>query len=119
MILKTKRLILRKPRKSDWKDLVEGCNDLETAKYVATMPSPYTKKDAEFWIKKCKRAWMKKKKDRYYFFIELKSEKKMIGAIDVFNIKDFIGKCETGSWINRKYRRKAYMTEAKIAVNEF
>ena len=44
MIIKTKRLILRPPKKQDWKDIVEGCNDIQTAKYVATMPQPYKKR---------------------------------------------------------------------------
>jgi RimJ/RimL family protein N-acetyltransferase len=119
MILKTKRLVLRPPRKEDWKDLVEGCNDIETSKYVSTMPYPYKKKDAVSWIKKCQNKWRKKEKDDYPFFIELKKEKKVIGAISITNIKKQDKKCETGSWLNKKYRRKAYMSEAKIAVNEF
>lgn len=32
MELETKRLILRKPKKSDWKDVVEGVSDYDVAK---------------------------------------------------------------------------------------
>lgn len=34
MELETKRLILRKPQKSDWKDVVEGAGEYDVAKMV-------------------------------------------------------------------------------------
>ena len=49
--LKTKRLILRKPKISDWKDIVEGIGDLEVSRTMGSISYPYTKKDAEGWIK--------------------------------------------------------------------
>ena len=51
MILKTKRLILRSPRKSDWKDILEGASDIEVSKYLLLVPHPYKKKDALSWVK--------------------------------------------------------------------
>jgi len=52
-------------------------------------------------------------------FIELKTEKKVIGAIGIHRIDYFSGVGTTGSWINKKYWRNGFMTEAKIAVNDF
>lgn len=40
--LETKRLILRKPRKSDWKDIVEGAGEYDIAKMMSNIPHPYT-----------------------------------------------------------------------------
>jgi len=119
MILETERLLLRKPRMNDWKDIVDGCNDLETARYVLPMPYPYKKKHAVSWIRKCKSDWSKKVKETMPFFIELKDVKKVIGAIDLthINIRDRV--CQTGSWIHRNFRKQGYITEAKIAVNEY
>lgn len=37
-----------------------------------------------------------------------------IGGISEFN-----GTTTTGSWINKKYWKKGFITEAKIAVNDF
>ena len=51
--------------------------------------------------------------------IELKAEKKVIGVLGLRNILPFNGTASTGSWINKKYWRQGYMTEAKIAVNDF
>jgi len=119
MMLQTPRLIVRKPRKSDWKDIVEGCKELDISKNTAVIPHPYRKKDAEWFINDSLKKWRKKEKTAYNFFIELKSEKKVIGVISLMDINYFHGVAETGSWINKKYWRKGYISEAKIAVNEF
>lgn len=119
MELKTKRLILREPKLSDWKDVVEGIGDYDVAKMMVSVPYPYEKKDALWFIKLKISEWKKKEPNAYLFFIELKSEKKVIGAIEVFKINRFSGVGETGSWVNKKYWRNGYMTEAKIALNDF
>lgn len=116
MKIETERLILRKPRMSDVEDIVEGIGDINVSKYLSSVSYPYTKEDAENWIKKTINTWKKKKKIKYVFVIELKNEKKVIGATEI-SIKLDIG--STGSWINRKYWNKGYITEAKIAVNDF
>ena len=35
------------------------------------------------------------------------------------SLNQFNGTASTGSWINKKYWRKGYITEAKIAANDF
>lgn len=119
MQLETKRLILRKHKKGDWKDLVEGIGNYDVAKMLATVPYPYTKKDAEEYIQKRNKKWKEKPVTDYDFAIELKSEKKLIGAIGLHKINFFHGVGTTGSWINKKYWRNGYNTEAKIAINDF
>ena len=115
--LETTRLILRKPKRSDWKDLVEGLDDIDVTKQLAHVPNPYKKKDALNFIQKARKNYKKKK--GYPFFIELKKEKKVIGCIGLDNIKKFDGVVGTGSWINKKYGGNGYITEAKIAANDF
>ncbi len=119
MQLETKRLILREPKIKDWKDIVEGIGDYDVAKMMVSVPYPYAKKDALWFIKLKIKELKKKEPNAYLFFIELKSEKKVIGAIEVFKIDRFHGTGETGSWINKKYWRNGYITEAKIALNDF
>ena len=119
MELKTKRLILRPLKKSDWKDIVEGVGELDVAKMTKSIPYSYTKKDALEWINKNIKKNRKKEKESYNFALELKSEKKVIGDIDLSKINKFSGTATTGSWINKQYWRKGYITEAKIAVNDF
>ena len=119
MELETKRLILRKPRKGDWKDIVEGAGEFDVAKMTSAMPHPYEKKAAENFIKEIIKKWKQKVRTDYSFSIELKSEKKIIGGIGIHRVNKFSGTGETGSWINKKYWRNGYITEAKIAVNDF
>ena len=116
MKLETERLILRKPRKGDWKDIVEGVGEYDVAKMTKSIPHPYTESDAVWFIKNSLKKWGK---GSYTFFIELKAEKKVIGALGLERVNEFNGTANTGSWINKKYWRRGYMTEAKIAVNDF
>lgn len=119
MKFETERLILRKPKLSDWKDVVEGVSELEVSKYLATVPMPYKKKDALAWINRTIKKWNKKKKGGYSFVIELKSEKKVIGATSIENINYRNNTASAGSWINKRYWRKGYITEAKIPIFDF
>jgi ribosomal-protein-alanine N-acetyltransferase len=81
-----------------------------------TIPHPYTKADAYWFIDNTLKKWTK---GSYTFFIELRSEKKVIGALGLVRVNEFNGTAHTGSWINKKYWRNVYMTEAKIAVKDF
>ncbi len=119
MILETKRLILRPPRKSDWKDVKEGAGDIKVSRMTALIPHPYKKKDALLFIKDVNKSWRKKEKTSYVFFIELKKEKKVVGVTELLKINKQNKKAQTGSWINRKYWRKGYIIEAKIPVLDF
>ena len=119
MQLKTKRLILREPKKNDWKDIVEGIGEHDVAKMLSNVPYPYLKKHAEEFIQKTAKKWKQKIKNDYIFVIELKSEKKVIGGIGIHKIDHFSKTGTTGSWINKKYWRNGYVTEAKVALNDF
>ncbi len=116
MEIETQRLILRKPRLSDWEDIVEGAGALDVSKRTMNIPHPYGSSDAEWYINDSIKNWAK---DSYAFVVELKTEKKVIGVLALTGINLFNGTATTGSWINRKYWRNGYITEAKIAVNDF
>ena len=115
MKLETKRLILREPTIKDVNDLVEGLNNLKVSRYLAKVPYPYVKKDATFWIKN----YYKKKGESYNFEIELKENKKLIGACGVHAHSKFNESVEMGYWVNEKYWKKGIMTEAATAVIDF
>jgi len=119
MKLETKRLILRKPKISDWKDVVEGISILDVSKNLKFTPYPYKKKDAIKWIKYILKNWRKKNKENYTFFIELRSEKKVIGETGIYGVNTKDRKAVTGSWINKKYWRRGYLLETKIPVFDF
>lgn len=124
MRLETKRLILREWSKKDMNDLVEGLNNLKISKWLAFVPYPYTKKDAEEWINSCLKSAKKwKNRDSYEFAIELKSERKVIGGISLIKINKFQGTAGGGMWLNQKYHGQSYGSEAfgerlKFAFNK-
>jgi [ribosomal protein S5]-alanine N-acetyltransferase len=113
MKLETKRLILRKPRKGDVNDFIEGMNNLKISKWLAKVPYPYKKKDALWFINHCK------KKDNYSFNIELKAEKKLIGGIGLHAYDEFNESAEIGFWVNEKYWRQGILSEASMALIDF
>ncbi|MFA5993059.1 MAG: GNAT family protein [Candidatus Pacearchaeota archaeon] len=119
MKLETKRLILREWNKKDINDIIEGANNLNVSKWMALLPYPYTRKDAEWWVNYCIENAKKKDKKSYEFAIELKSEKKVIGGIGLNNIDKFNGIAGGGIWINEKYHHLGYGSEAFGAQLKF
>ncbi|MDE1859521.1 MAG: GNAT family N-acetyltransferase [Candidatus Micrarchaeota archaeon] len=119
MRLETKRLILRDWNKNDIDDLIDGLNNYDVSKWLTLVPYPYTKKDAKNWITHCLKESNKKKNRDYHFAIELKSEKKVIGSIGVDKINKFHGLAHGGYWINEKYHKMGYGTEALGAKLKF
>lgn len=113
MRLETERLILREWNKTDVENLVEGLNNIEVSKWLASVPFPYTTEDAEKRINSCIED-AKKCEERisYDFAIELKSEKKVIGGVNLLRINKFQGTAGGGIWINPKYHGQGYGKEA-------
>jgi RimJ/RimL family protein N-acetyltransferase len=113
MRLETERLVLREWKEEDTNDLVEGLNDLNVSKWLVFAPYPYTRKDAEEWIRYCSSlAGNGKDRDAYEFAIELRSEKKVIGGVSLQKINRFQGTAGGGIWINATYQNNGYGTEA-------
>jgi RimJ/RimL family protein N-acetyltransferase len=116
MKLETPRLILRKPRKSDWKDIYEACQSKKITDFTF-VPLNYKPKDAKKFIEETQKSW--KTKEKYLFVLELRKEKKVIGVLGIHRIDKRSNKAETVSWMNPKYHRKGYMFEAKLFFNDF
>jgi len=113
--LDTERLILRKPNLKDI-NTFEKENDVFAIKNFF-MPYPSEKNGFEDLVKMCIKEWEIKK--RYWFILQLKETGEVVG---LSGIKDINNCNKTGylsSWIFKKYRRKGYLIEAKIAINGF
>ena len=52
--IETERLILRAPSMRDISDIVENLNNLSISKWLAVVPYPYKKKDAVWYVNRCK-----------------------------------------------------------------
>jgi len=111
MRIVTERLILRPPILSDAGDIVENVNNLRVSRYLARVPYPYTKKDARIFIKLAKK--------EPQFGIILKSSGKLIGAIGLMNVNDFIKRADIGYWLGEKYWGQGLGTEALHALVKY
>lgn len=100
------RLILRRYEIEDVNDVVEGLNNLNVSKWLASVPYPYTLNDAIEYITNSI------VNDLYDFAIVLKNENKVIGATQISNISKSHGTAGGGIWINEKYQGYGYGTEA-------
>jgi len=113
MTLSTNRLIIRDWTLTDIDDLVEGLNDMEVAKWLAFVPHPYKRADAENWIRYCiKSADDEKERAAYHLAIELKSARKVIGGLSIDKINRQQGTAGGGIWLNKRYQGLGYGSEA-------
>ena len=106
IFLETDRLLYRKFTIDDVDDLVDGLNNLNVSKYLASVPYPYTKEDAIEYIN------YSLDNNLYNFAIVLKENNKVIGSMQISNIDYNHGTAAGGIWINEKYQGKGYGTEA-------
>lgn len=110
MEIDSKRIILRNWKDEDVRDLIEGLNNINVSKWLAAVPYPYTKKDAEEFIAYAKQT-EESKKD-LMLAIVLKENNKVIGGTSIQNINKKDGTCTGGIWLNEKYQKNGYGTEA-------
>lgn len=116
MEIESKRLILRNWQDEDVNDLVQGLNNIEVAKWMAGVPSPYTEKDAKNFIEQAKR---QDEKIKISLAIVLKENNKVIGGTEIRNINKKDGTAGGGIWLNEKYQKNGYGTEAFSAKIKF
>ena len=93
MKIESKRLILRNWEDSDVKDIVEGLNNIEVAKWMASVPYPYTENDAKKFIEYAK---SQDENVKISLAIVLKSSNKVIGGTEIRNINKKDGTCGGG-----------------------
>lgn len=116
MLIESKRLILREWEYLDIDDLVDGLNNINVSKWMASIPFPYTKNDALSFIKFAK---MQDKNTNIYLAILLKENNKVIGGIEISNINKKDGTAGGGIWLNENYQKNGYGTEAFCIRNRY
>lgn len=110
MIIEGERILLRNWEDSDADDLVEGLNNINVSKWLATVPFPYTKCDAEGFIYYAKH--IAENTGDIMLAIVLKENNKAIGGTSIESINKRHGTAGGGIWINEKYQKNGYGTEA-------
>ena len=115
-ILTTNRLILRLPTLADTLDIVKHANNPKIADATATLPYPYHKDDAIFWINMAEEGF--ENKAIYIFGIEHQAIGKLIGGIGL-HLNTTHRQAELGYWLSEMYWNQGLMTEAIASVINF
>lgn len=111
--LGTPRLILRPWVEADIEQLTSGLNDFELAKWLAFVPHPYSRLDAQNWIGRClELSKAGAPRTAYEFAVELKPERLVIGGVSLNKIDLEAGTGGGGIWIAREYQGRGYGREA-------
>ena len=109
MIIESDRLILRNWEDGDVSDLVEGLNNINVSKWMASVPFPYTEADATSFINYTKTL---DESNKIALAIVLKENNKVIGGTEITNINRKDGTAGGGIWLNENYQKNGYGTEA-------
>lgn len=106
MVIEGERLILRNWEDGDVDALVDGLNNLEVSKWMASIPYPYTKDDAKEFLEYCKNT------NDIMLAIVIKETNTVIGGVSLQRIDRRNGTAGGGIWLNEKYQKNGYGTEA-------
>lgn len=111
--IETARLRLRPWQDRDIDELILGLNDLAVARWLAFVPHPYARADAEGWIARCREiAAVGIRPSAYEFAIELRAERRVIGGVSVSKIDWEARTGGGGIWIAGPYQGRGYGREA-------
>lgn len=119
MILRTKRLKLRELRKSDAKDFFNGLNNFNISKWLILVSSPYTLADANEWISNAREKSRERPREDYFLGIELTSQSKIIGGMDLYNVDITQKTAEVGYWLGARYHNNGHGSEALQRILNF
>ena len=111
--LTTERLVLHPPADTDAEAIERACQDPEIPRWT-TVPSPYSRKDAEDFIRLVGRWWA----DGSEVVWSIYRDDVLIGAIGLHDIVEHHsgGHAELGFWMAAEARGRGYLTEAAKAV---
>lgn len=112
-ILTTARLALRPPTAADAAAIESACQDPEIPRWT-TVPSPYTRADAEAFIRQVDARWDDGSEAVWAIF----AEDRLAGMVGVHDITAHPagGHAELGFWMEASARRNGYLVEAARAV---
>ena len=114
--IKTKRLLLRRPRASDWEMIAYLRSDKEINKFIKR-PSAESKEKALEFISKTNSDI--EKQTLLYWIITKKNNDQMIGSICLWNFSKDRKIAEVGYDLSPKFQRKGIMDESLKSILDF
>ena len=115
-IIKSKKFNLRPFRMSDMESVRKHANDKGVSRNLASLPHPYTKKDAKFWLGKQAKLQRQKNPGEIVFAIEIDGE--AVGSIGLHKIVRG-HKAELGYWLGKEFWGGGIMTDAVREITNF
>ncbi|WP_217180262.1 GNAT family N-acetyltransferase [Streptomyces sp. AC495_CC817] len=111
--LTTERLVLHAPTAADAEAIERACQDPEIPRWT-TVPSPYTRKDAEDYIRLIGGWWADLSETVWCMY----ADGRLVGSIGLHHIAEHAtgGDAELGYWVAPEARGAGYLTEAGRAV---
>ena len=106
--IKTKRLVLKKPKKINTELIASQIGDWGVAKWLSDVPYPYTEQKAEEWLANINH-------DDLRFSIFMGGS--FIGGVGVSLEED--NKLDLGYWVGREYWGNGYATEAVMGLIQY
>ena len=117
-MIETDRLRMRTLRGDDLTDLVVLINNWEVARWVSSVPHPYTKTDGRAWIARVQQDHATGRPLR--FAIALRECDRLIGGIGLDgSTGDESEEPALGYWVGRPHWGNGYAREAVAAVIEY
>lgn len=110
--LRTARLELSLPTADDVDTIYRECQDADVQRYTS-VPSPYTRNDAEEWVARVPEKWASEEE----LVWAIRSDGRLIGSIGLHDVSQ--GSAEIGYWLASSRRRSGVTTEAARAVVDF
>jgi RimJ/RimL family protein N-acetyltransferase len=116
LVITNELLLIRPLANADIEPIYQGCQDPDVQKWTVAIPVPYTRSDAEWFVREnAPDAWAQ---DRAYIWgIEDPDSRTLIGVIDLRPLGD--GCSEVGYWLAPHARGRGAMTQALSAVCRF
>lgn len=110
MIIDSTRIFLRSWEDGDIDDLLEGLNNINVSKWLGAIPYPYTRQDAEDFVYYATN--IAPKQGNIMLAIVLKENNRVIGGTSIESINKRNGTANGWIWLNEKYQKNGYGTEA-------
>ena len=119
MALKTERLVLRDYKKGDESTLRKAVDNLKVSRYLAAVPHPYSKKDADWFVGHCIEESKKKPRENYELAISILDKDAVLGCVGLTKVNEFNGTATMGYWLAEDHWRNGYMFEAAREIIRF
>jgi RimJ/RimL family protein N-acetyltransferase len=118
VVIETGRLRMRSLRDGDLGDLVTLINNWEVARWVSSVPHPYTEIDAREWVTHVQQDHATGRPQR--FAIALKETDRLIGGVGLDgSTGDDSEEPALGYWLGEPHWGKGYAREAVAAVIDY